>query len=48
MYGKWDERDIENDMRIKALEDDIRFLKGEISYDTEFDTIQEFFEKNIE
>lgn len=48
LYGKWDERDIENDMRIKALEDDIRFLKGEIPYDTEFDTIQEFFEKNIE
>lgn len=46
LYGKRDETDASCDMRIKALEDDIRFLKGEISYDSEFDTIQEYFEKN--
>ena len=46
MYGKWDETDASSDMRIKALEDDIRFLKGEIAYDSEFDTIQEYFGKN--
>lgn len=47
LYGKWDSLD-ELDMRIKALEDDIKFLKGEIPYNTEFDTIQEFFDKNTE
>ena len=42
LYGKWDEVD-ERDMRIKALEDDLAFLKGEIDYDREFDSIQEYF-----
>ena len=46
LYGKWNEADASCDMRIKALEDDIRFLKGEIAYDSEFDTIQEYFGKN--
>lgn len=46
LYGKWDEKNPETDMRIKALEDDIKFLKGQIPYETEFDTIQAFFEKH--
>ena len=48
LYGKFSEVD-ETDMRIKALLDDIRFLKGEIDYDTEFDGISDYFEhhKNL-
>lgn len=46
LYGEWDNKDSLTDMRIKALEDDIKFLKGEIPYDTEFETIQEYFENN--
>lgn len=43
LYQKWGDKDVENDIRIKALEDDIRFLKGEIPYESEFDSIQEYF-----
>lgn len=46
LYGKWEDLSEEKDIRIKALEDDIKFLKGEISYDNEFDSIQEYFNKN--
>lgn len=46
LYKKWNKESYKNDIRIKALEDDIRFLKGEIPYETEFDTIQEYFAKH--
>ena len=45
LYGRWGQDELSDDMRIKALEDDIKFLKGEIKYDSEFDTIQEYFAK---
>lgn len=45
LYGKWGTDRINTDLRIKALEDDIKFLKGEIPYDLEFDSIQEYFSK---
>lgn len=41
MFGQTRERD----MRIKALEDDLKFLKGEIPEDLEFDSIQAYFDK---
>ena len=44
LYNKWDENMQDTDIRIKALWDDIRFLKGEIPYETEFATIQEYFD----
>lgn len=47
LYKKYEQKNAMNDIRIKALEDDIRFLKGEIPYHTEFDTIQEYFSKQM-
>lgn len=47
LYGKYEKRTKEEDVRLKALWDDIRFLKGEIPYDTEFDSIQEYFHKKM-
>lgn len=44
LYNKWDMDMAERDIRIKALWDDIKFLKGEIPYETEFATIQEYFD----
>lgn len=46
LYAKWDDDESRKDIRIKALEDDIRFLKGEIPQEMEFDTIQEYFKKH--
>lgn len=46
LYAKWGDRDMLKDVRMRALEDDIKFLKGEIPYDTEFQTIQEYFSDN--
>jgi hypothetical protein len=46
LYRKWGKQRYEDDIRLKAFEDDLRFLKGEIPYDMEFDTIQEYFRKN--
>jgi hypothetical protein len=48
LYRKWGKKKYEDDIRLKAFEDDLRFLKGEIPYDLEFDTIQAYFEKNGE
>lgn len=50
LYNKWDKDILEIDrtsvdIRIKALLDDIKFLKGEIPYETEFASIQEYFEE---
>ena len=45
LYGKLGKKSKEEDIRLKAFEDDIRFLKGEIPFDTEFDSIQEYFRK---
>ncbi len=47
LYKKFGKRSEKEDIRLKALEDDIRFLKGEIPYDTEFDSIQEYFSKRM-
>ena len=46
LYRKWGTRSKEEDIRLKAFEDDLKFLKGEIPYELEFDTIQEYFQKN--
>lgn len=46
LYGKWNKKSAEDDIRIKALEDDLKFLKGEIPVSMEFDSIQEFFKKH--
>lgn len=46
LYRKWGNKAYENDIRLKAFKDDMKFLKGEIPYDMEFDTIQEYFHKN--
>ena len=46
LYRKWGTRSMEDDIRLKAFEDDLKFLKGEIPYELEFDTIQEYFQKN--
>lgn len=46
LYGKWGEKEIENDIRIQALKDDLKYLKGEITYESEFQTIQEYFIDN--
>lgn len=43
LYNKWDKNISGNDIRIKALMDDLKFLKGEIPYETEFASIQEYF-----
>lgn len=43
LYEKWGTEGLEKDMRIKALEDDLKFLKGEIPYESEFESIQEYF-----
>lgn len=48
LYRKWGKKKYEEDIRLKAFEDDLKFLKGEIPYEMEFDTIQEYFEKNEE
>lgn len=51
LYGQWNSPDFleknEKDMRIKALEDDLAFLKGEIPSEQEFGSIQEYFNKNF-
>lgn len=46
LYNTWNDLD-DTDMRIKALEDDIKFLKGEIPMNMEFETIQEFFDRSL-
>jgi hypothetical protein len=46
LYHKWGKKKFEDDIRLKAFEDDLKFLKGEIPYELEFDTIQEYFQKN--
>jgi hypothetical protein len=46
LYRKWGKAKYADDIRLKAFEDDMKFLKGEIPYDMEFDTIQEYFSKN--
>lgn len=46
LYAKWGDRNLLKDVRMRALEDDIKYLKGEIPYDTEFQTIQEYFSDN--
>lgn len=46
LYHKWGKKSYEDDIRLKAFEDDLKFLRGEIPYDMEFDTIQEYFQKN--
>ena len=46
LYRKWGTKTYEDDIRLKAFEDDLKFLKGEIPYEMEFDTIQEYFQKN--
>jgi hypothetical protein len=48
LYRKWGKKKYEDDIRLKAFADDLKFLKGEIPYDLEFDTIQAYFEKNGE
>lgn len=47
LYNRLDAVTATEDIRIKALEDDIRFLKGEIPYHSEFDSIQEYFSKRM-
>lgn len=46
LYHKWEKVSHEDDIRLKAFEDDMKFLKGEIPYEMEFDTIQDYFSKN--
>lgn len=43
LYNKWNCVNREEDIRLRALEDDIRYLKGDIARDQEFESIQDFF-----
>ena len=49
LYGTYSDKEMENtnnDMRIKALLDDIKYLKGEIPMEKEFDSIQAYFKNH--
>ena len=48
LYGRWTELEGSPDIRIKALMDDIKFLKGEIPLNTEFESIQDYFSNHME
>ena len=48
LYGRWTELEGSPDIRIKALMDDIKFLKGEIPLNTEFESLQDYFSNHME